>query len=718
MHHVIVLLHGTGGLGTSLREFSFEPQKCLNVGPRVEPVQQEESLPSFTFWQHGAVASVPTLLASGGIEMLSKNKSPAGTMLAAVPFTASAIPGETSQATPQILTSPWHSVNPGLSAVSAPVADAVQHCLKIAWQTAAAAADLSALQHLPDQDTVFLTAGIIASWWCELFVLGSKLVSPAQGPGAPLHHPWGLSDTLALLHHTPATRAQQPKLFKQVIIASSLLHSALTKAAAALVGAAGGAKWRRCLHKWRGGGSATHCPGWPRLHGVAAAQGLSTDAPAVQQDMVPCEDSLQHLLCLVHANAHPLSRWGGGNGSSGLAMAPGAALFNHSSHPNAVAVVLGEEARVEVRASRDIAPGEPIRVTYVDGYRPPSARRSALLDTFFFEEHGDDCFKDLIAAYTQRPFGREMLVSLHAGAAVLPEQPRHTDGQLWAAADPCVLSDALACSKCLVGAVVPCCPLLRDAPVTQLRSSVAGKLCSLLTLSSSSGSIKPRSGPNVTQTPPPTEATATEPVQVAAPEFLPVLPIAAGAAEGSATRTSPGKSVQEGRCVFCGVVQDVAASPALHRTAEGVLKGAAVKLQGGDAAACLALLQSAQGQRAFTPLHFYNRSHFDRLLLANSACTAARDWGGGVHLASRALHILQAMTPAPSVQSAVLLGSQASSLLMLWRTSQKAGRTSPPDVAKGEVCAALRLAVQEMDRSTGPHYPLYARLRRALDSLG
>ena len=629
----------------------------------------------------------------------------------AVPFIASAISAGQNGNEHQLLTSPWHGTSAGAVNVSTLITDAVQHSIAAAWRVAASK---SSKHTLPDADTVFLAAAIVSSWWCEVFLLGTKLVVPPQGKDGALHYQWGFADVACLLHHSDATATNHPALFKRIQAASSLLHAALSSAAEALVKAAGASKWRRSLKRWH------------KTCGKAPQHWPAADQEQVDSAMVPGVGDLQKLLCLVHANAHPLADWAQASGSgvqsdSGLAMAPGAALLNHSSHPNAVCVALGAEGRVEVRASRDIAEGEPVRVAYIDTYRPPPARQSALQETFFFKENQHEYTADLMAAYAQRPFGRELLVSLHNGAAVLPEQPTLRNGDPWAAADPAVLANALACPKCLIGAVIPSSALVRDAPVAQLRASVSSKLCSLLTVSSSSGSIKPRSGPNVTQTPPPSDSSVGDARQDG---FLPVLSHAASesqgvhlasAAAGSEAVPSSDPGSSSGRCVFCGTLQDCTNSPKLHSAASKVLEQAAELLKAGNAERCLSLLHSTAGQSAFIPLHFYNRSHLDRLLLASSASTAIRDWQTAVQSASRALHMLHAICPAPSVQSAALHGSQASALLMLWRQAKQGSPLSTP--SKADVRATLRLAIHEMDRSCGTQYPLYARLRRALDSL-
>ncbi len=723
MAALAVVLH-TNDTGGNLREFSFE----VSSSPEPErPVPIGSELFSRTFWNHAAVLTQPFIAGNVGIGVKLKATATAGSLLAAVPFTASVSQSSGAATPPQLLTSPWHSSTPRLSALSASIVDAVQHCMASVWRAAGQSGQVTA----GDADSTFLVAAMVASWWTEVFLVGCKAVEPATGPDSALQYLWGLPDALQLMHHASAIREHQPDLAKKAQHAAVLLQGALEAAAAAVVKAAGAEKWSRCLRRWLR--RTPHCSDWVMRN---KQQASSSAAVGDNPEHILClsEHQLQQLYFIVHGNAHPLSTWvegrsGRSGGGGGLAMIPGAAFFNHSSHPNAVLVPLADEGRAEVRACRDIAAGEPVSVAYTDTFTPPQARNKVQQDMFFFKEDSAQYVQDLMAAYAQRPFGRELTVALHAGESTLGTQPRETDGALWGAADPSSLAGAMACPKCYVGGVLPCTPALQAAPAAVVRRSVAGQLCSLLTLSAVTGSIKPRSGPNVSATPPSSDTPAGAP-QAPPVEFLPALPWrtvdaspstvpSSAQAQGcsdlhhtSADSTSVSGFKRPGRCVFCGAFQDLEGCATAHSQAERVLKGASAELEGGHPQRCLSVLEASAAQEAFVPLHFYNRMHFDRLLLADAACTSLRNWRGKLHVVSRALHMLQAITPAPSVQSAVLHGSQASALLMLQRSGDAA-----QGVRTADVVASLRLALREMDRSTGPHYPLYARLQRALEQL-
>lgn len=72
----------------------------------------------------------------------------------------------------------------------------------------------------------------------------------------------------------------------------------------------------------------------------------------------------------------------------GLAVAPAAAVFNHSCAANAFARVRlrpGRHPCVEVRAIRPIAGDEEICISYCDGVGDATARRKVLRDSFFFD---------------------------------------------------------------------------------------------------------------------------------------------------------------------------------------------------------------------------------------------------------------------------------------------------------------------------------------------
>lgn len=93
-------------------------------------------------------------------------------------------------------------------------------------------------------------------------------------------------------------------------------------------------------------------------------------------------DDLAEACARVDANAFALGAATDPSERLGMAVAPRAALFNHSCAPNCL--VSNDGPVYSVRALRPIEPGEALTVTYVGLYETRAARRAELLDDHLF----------------------------------------------------------------------------------------------------------------------------------------------------------------------------------------------------------------------------------------------------------------------------------------------------------------------------------------------
>lgn len=124
---------------------------------------------------------------------------------------------------------------------------------------------------------------------------------------------------------------------------------------------------------------ATITPEW--FSGVMARLHLNS----FRVDTVPALDP-SDPGALLRAAAAAISGGGGlpGEHQTGTAAFLLASMFNHSCEPNLAVTWPGNSAVVEMRAARDIAPGEQLTISYIDETLPRAQRQEALRFAYGF----------------------------------------------------------------------------------------------------------------------------------------------------------------------------------------------------------------------------------------------------------------------------------------------------------------------------------------------